>query len=244
MDKKAFTLAEVLITLSILGILAAIVVPNIISHYRKTYTENRLKQVYSILDNALEMAKIEYNTVNNYNGLVVEAYNNKGDMSLNASFLKNIIAPYINYKKTCFDYDYSCYDAESNSFHGLEKEYEWPPSRYHMSYLVLKNGSQIGIDGSYFGTAPSLSGSGYIIFWVDINGNKSPNTIGKDIFYFKICPNCYYNRNANGGQGYLEGGRTQYEGERELTCSGVGWHCAAVIRRNGWKIPKDYPKKF
>ena len=42
--KPAFTLAEVLITLGIIGVVAAITIPNLITHYQKkqTVTKNRL----------------------------------------------------------------------------------------------------------------------------------------------------------------------------------------------------------
>lgn len=59
MKFKAFTLAEVLITLGIIGIVAALTIPSIISAYRKKVTETKLKQTYSILSTALTNAEAQ-----------------------------------------------------------------------------------------------------------------------------------------------------------------------------------------
>ena len=50
--RAAFTLAEVLITLGIIGVVAALTMSVLISNYRKQVTETKLKQTYSILSNA------------------------------------------------------------------------------------------------------------------------------------------------------------------------------------------------
>ena len=51
MKKRAFTLAEVLITLGIIGVVAALTLPSLISNYQKKVTAAKLKQTYSILSN-------------------------------------------------------------------------------------------------------------------------------------------------------------------------------------------------
>ena len=47
MNKKGFTLAEVLITFGIIGVVAAITMPMLITHYQKQATVNQLKKAYS-----------------------------------------------------------------------------------------------------------------------------------------------------------------------------------------------------
>jgi prepilin-type N-terminal cleavage/methylation domain-containing protein len=48
MDKKAFTLAEVLITLGIIGVVAALTMPSLIQHYKNKVLETRIKAFYSV----------------------------------------------------------------------------------------------------------------------------------------------------------------------------------------------------
>ena len=51
--KSAFTLAEVLITLIIIGIVAALTIPTAINHYRKQQTASKLKKFYSTFGQAI-----------------------------------------------------------------------------------------------------------------------------------------------------------------------------------------------
>ena len=53
--KLAFTLAEVLVTLGIIGIVAALTLPSFISKYKGYVTANKLRQVYSILNSCAYM---------------------------------------------------------------------------------------------------------------------------------------------------------------------------------------------
>ncbi len=51
--KSAFTLAEVLITLGIIGVVAAMTMPTLIAKYQKKVFATKVKQTYAILSNAL-----------------------------------------------------------------------------------------------------------------------------------------------------------------------------------------------
>lgn len=55
----AFTLAEVLITLGIIGIVAALTIPNIIAGYRKKVVETRLAKLYSSINQAIKISEIK-----------------------------------------------------------------------------------------------------------------------------------------------------------------------------------------
>ena len=57
-NKKAFTLAEVLITLGIIGVVAAMTMPNLIANYKNKVLINQAKNSFSTLSNALIMTKI------------------------------------------------------------------------------------------------------------------------------------------------------------------------------------------
>lgn len=57
--KKAFTLAEVLITLGIIGVVAALTMPMLIAHFEKTTTATKLKKFYSVMAQATDKAMSE-----------------------------------------------------------------------------------------------------------------------------------------------------------------------------------------
>lgn len=55
--KKSFTLAEVLITLGIIGIVAAMTLPALITSYEKKVTANKLKKFYTIMSQAIMLSE-------------------------------------------------------------------------------------------------------------------------------------------------------------------------------------------
>ena len=57
---KAFTLAEVLITITVIGVVAALTIPTLIQSYKKSVVETRLAKFYSVMNNAIRMAEIDY----------------------------------------------------------------------------------------------------------------------------------------------------------------------------------------
>ena len=57
--RLGFTLAEVLITLGIIGVVAAITIPGLVTSYQKIMAVNRLKHTYAILSQAIQLQKAE-----------------------------------------------------------------------------------------------------------------------------------------------------------------------------------------
>ena len=60
MNKNGFTLAEVLITLAIIGVVAALTIPSLVAQYQKRETVTKLKDFYSIMSQAFIRAKIDH----------------------------------------------------------------------------------------------------------------------------------------------------------------------------------------
>ncbi len=60
--RRAFTLAEVLITLGILGVVAALTMPSLVGNYKKSVLETRIKKFYSVINQAVN-ANIAENSV-------------------------------------------------------------------------------------------------------------------------------------------------------------------------------------
>ena len=64
--RAAFTLAEVLITLGIIGIVAAMTMPALIANHKKSEVETKLKKIYSVMNQAIMMSVAEYGDVQNW----------------------------------------------------------------------------------------------------------------------------------------------------------------------------------
>ncbi|MDE6138467.1 MAG: type II secretion system GspH family protein, partial [Candidatus Gastranaerophilales bacterium] len=52
-SRIGFTLAEVLITLGIIGVIATITIPGLITKYRRSVVETKLKKFYSTINQAI-----------------------------------------------------------------------------------------------------------------------------------------------------------------------------------------------
>lgn len=61
-----FTLAEVLLTLGIIGVIAALTIPQLVSNYQKKVVPTRLKKMYNTLWNAIYMAEVENGPTDNW----------------------------------------------------------------------------------------------------------------------------------------------------------------------------------
>ena len=55
----AFTLAEVLITLGIIGVVAAMTMPALIEHHQKSVISSRLKKFYSSINQAIKLSEVD-----------------------------------------------------------------------------------------------------------------------------------------------------------------------------------------
>lgn len=108
---KGFTLAEVLTTLGIIGVIAALTIPNVINNSRNKELESKFKKSYSILSEAVKLMKIdEGNVWQNY------IYQNTG--SINGFY--NAFIKYFKVAKDCgvggcvsSDTAYATYDGHA-----------------------------------------------------------------------------------------------------------------------------------
>ena len=93
-----------------------------------------------------------------------------------------------------------------------------------------------------------------LLLYIDLNGIKGPNTLGKDIFQYNITIqkgatleffSSSWTFNPDTLKYTIIGKRTHQE--LIEICSTVGYNigaCGELIMQNGWKIPDDYPLKF
>ena len=101
---KAFTLAEVLITLGIIGVVAAMTIPTLISNYKAKVYGTRLKEFYSIMSQAVMLSEIENGPKSTWKKHSLdENYDEDGNLDYSASYSYNYeffvtyIAPFIKY---------------------------------------------------------------------------------------------------------------------------------------------------
>jgi prepilin-type N-terminal cleavage/methylation domain-containing protein len=181
MRKTGFTLAEVLITIGVVGVVAALTIPTLIQKYQERVTVTRVKKAFSILSQAYRAAKEEYGDPSGW-------YNNDGwyTRENNNTFL-DIFARYIKTSKICYE-DTGCWpDGEEKYIDGTDG---WNWNRW---IWVSKMSGLDGFDYAFYsyGNHSSDKGTGslsevYGAIIVNVNGQKDPITFGKDVFSFLL----------------------------------------------------------
>ena len=169
--RAAFTLAEVLITLGIIGIVGAMTLPSVVSKYQEKAWLTAFKKTYSVLTQAYLRASEDYGTANTWCA-------EKNRECAKTYF--DILSPYFNI--------------------GQMWGYERPKVMNKISYRDL-SGKSMGIndiftkdyykfalsDGTIIGISDiSSQDINSALLHVDINGFRGPNQLGKDIFYFSL----------------------------------------------------------
>ncbi len=164
-NKNGFTLAEVLITLAIIGVVAALTIPALTRNTQNKEWQTKWKAAYSHISNAtmlLNGGMADFDKTDS--GTLRDSY---------AKVLKNLkSSTFYNLAAS----KYSFYDNRSST---------WNPD--NAPALALTNGSVVGFyfDPSCGGVWGDLTGiCGYIM--TDVNGSRGPNMMGKDFFYVHL----------------------------------------------------------
>lgn len=204
-SKIAFTLAEVLITLGIIGVVAAMTIPSLIQSYKEKATVTAVKQSYSIFAQALKMVTIDNPDLSALTDSSLSAKEN-------SQIMFNEISKHIKKVKSC-DVDKKCMGNTYYLNLNNEKVSNWDTYN-NLVTGVLANGTSFWI----LSLPASISGeqtyAGQI--GIDINGNKRPNKFGVDFFWFT------FNKNGELFAGRGEGTGGIY-GSCELSPSNSNW---------------------
>ena len=155
-----FTLAEVLVTLGIIGVVSAMTVPSLIQNYQRQSYVTQLHKVY----NELSQSLVRYQTDKNAVNLREAGLNNHDALS---DFVKNTF----KVVKECETMQ-NCFADEYKTLAGTSAEAYY--SREYNSYILSS--------GAALRPLYSPSGNKLINIAVDINGQKGPNIWGRDIF--------------------------------------------------------------
>lgn len=239
-----FTLAEILITLAVIGIVLMFTLPTLLSNYQKKVTASKLKQAYSIFYQALEHAEVDYGPSLTWKLSESDLqYNSVGSPDFRRKYLENYLRV-VEYKV----YGYKPTEQQSYlskvensagvslSFIGIPDSNGVPCLSNGICFWLAKSGDENVIS--------------YIYLMVDLDGPSGKNRMGRDIFAFHI--NYLKTSVFRGG---LLSSQTVYginlanadETTVRTRCNDTdtiwsnGFACTELIMRNNWKIPDEYP---
>ena len=240
--RVAFTLAEVLITVGIIGIVAAMTIPTLIVNYQKREFASRLSQTFSVLSNAIKMAQVEYGDVatwgyQKYYGTTVDP--NDDNSQYIKEYAEKYFLPYLRVSKNygtvkLKDIGYSGFKSKDGKSYYNENSKVYTTEVNNGTIIFFAyNGSTTEIDGvtTHFISAPIIS--------IDINGKAGPNVIGRDVFQFTLSTN--KNKLLPSGAGYKRSSLLNKCTENPAGKVYDNFACTALIQMDGWKFAEDYP---
>lgn len=230
---NGFTLAEILITLGIIGVVAAITLPTLISNYQKSVAENKLKTAYSILSNTLQMINVQNDLAfipddlytDNTNGWDYDMSEKVFDKYF-ASNLK-IVKEYTGANRidTCNQKGEGCHKNPS------------------YKCIILPNDTGLCFAIHY----PNSR----MAFQIIISPSKKRLVAGKDIFGFVVERDVTSNDyNMNISTGAICSKEKEYitnaciSGNNYTDGTDREFWCTCLIKNNNWEIPDDYPIRF
>lgn len=223
---SAFTLAEVLITLGIIGVVAAMTMPVLIQNNNVKTTETRLKKVYSVMNQAIRLSE-------NVNG-PKESW----DFS-DEKFIEKYFAPYLN------KVDIKEIKGSTYSYLGIYFS--------DGSLLLVKNSSHTSSEGTT--TANTGMHEDYYFYPsaknFDLTTFDNRSCCGKSCFAFRFSPNLEEAGHYKKGFEPYKHLPQQLSESILLNHSTYGCkegiatplYCTALIQLNGWTIPENYPFK-
>ena len=181
--KKNFTLSEVLITLVVIGIIAAITVMILITDIQEKATVQRVKQAYSMLSQAYGMILKDEGSPDEWG--MQGMYDDISHKILAKKFI-----PYMKVQTDCTDMTSA--EAIKNCYRNLN-------TQTHSAFktingLVFQFRAWNKNCSSTYGKVKNVCGH----INVDINGNKNPNVMGRDLFDFYFTKDEIYPIGTNG----------------------------------------------
>jgi len=208
---NGFTLAEVLITLLIIGVISSIVIPGLINNTQKAEYQTAWAKAFSDISNAHKMIKID-------NSIPYSSY---------PLFFPDI-EKHLSYTKKCTN------ASSEGCWHKINEWKTFGDIKVNqtMDYngYILNNGMLIGFSPmSYYlyASSPLIGTDIGMLAFIDVNGFKKPNKVGVDIFAVEILgnrvvcegsPNSLYDLATNSGQ-YCDKNNTQTFKEFGAGCS-------------------------
>ncbi len=220
-----FTLAEVLITLGIIGIVAALTLPALIVKYKKMQTAVAVKKVYTEMNQAIKRAEVDYGELK-YWDINPQS---SSTFEINIDFCNKYLKPYFTSLKLISKGSEDSQWMTGVSVTGVN--------------FVTNNGTIISIT--------TVSNSIYAL--IDINGYKKPNKMGNDIFYFntrtgKFMPSGWKKDLTREEifQGYTGENGLTFSCKKSKTNNDDDYTdyrhaCTSLLMIDGWEFKEDYP---
>lgn len=173
--KKAFTLAEVLITLGIIGVVAAMTIPILLQNYSEKRTVSILRETQSIIAQSMKMAEEEYGDMEGW-------FTKDDDFGSRALKISQNLKPFMKLALDCGN------TADTKEKCIINANYLEKNGHKRMNYVQEDRAYAVSLlNGSSVWWIQDNNKRAQ--FYIDTNGKYPPNTWGKDLFMFEYSNN-------------------------------------------------------
>lgn len=228
MNKKfAFTLTEVLVTLSIIGVVSALTVPTLMNQYQRKAQAVQIRKSANEIMSAIDMLTTEEGkTTFKKTSVFTDVLPNNTAVD----GIENLITQHLKVIKTCDKDETGCFASEN--YRSINNANSSAFTCDGTAY-VLANSSAICVSRT-IGEKEK-----YLTVQIDTNGIDKPNIGGRDMFVFDINENGDFRNSEIKCEGGSGGGSICSEDEitfSSATCiaSELGSNCFGVLAENNW----------
>ena len=209
-------MAEVLITLGIIGIVAAMTMPTLIQKHKEQETVAKVKKFYSVISQAVMLARVEHGDVDTWD---FDGHVNKGSTAQSNMNFANYIKPHLQIIKDCqVTPDKKCVQ-EGDIYHLNGTTRTGADYNAQIYYkMILKDGSLLWLRTNGEGCHNSDANTENVcaLIWYDTNANRPPYTLGKDVFVFFVLKDAVVPHS-----------------EEDCNLNSTGWACSRYILEHG-----------
>ncbi len=242
--KKAFTIAEVLIVVGIIGLIAEMTIPPLVKSYEKQLLLTQLKSAYSVLSSGVKQIAAQ-NGCNDLRCTGVFECSTPTNAQACREEIGDKFSSYFNVAKNCHqNLNNECFsDQISENYNGTGARYDYYAKGLVRYKFVLANGTAVYINnssGCTAGTSRNITGDMKIYclpLLIDVNGpQKGPNNIGRDIFWFYVTDGrgpALYPMGGDDDSGWPKWDASDAYCRPEKV---GGYTCAARIMAEGWQM--------
>lgn len=210
----AFTLAEVLITLGIIGVVAAMTIPNLVQSYKKKSTVVSIQKFYSVMSQAIKLSEVEHGSVSSWTPPEV-GHNGEAMRKWWDTYMKN----YFKCKNTTIKNNWFLADLGDGSGVGIKS----PGNQtIGLQFFFCVNYKEC-LDNEFKSSPTS-------------GGVSNP----RNSFVFDLNSNGVFQPEGRGNSREILMNSKNY-GCNSSTGATAHRYCAALIEYDKWEIKDDYP---
>ena len=230
MRKFAFTLTEILISLSIIGVIAVLTVPNISNNIYGKADIATLQSTLKTLNESIKTSMVNQHVsdvrdLDLFDEDIAQEEGTEPQYKFYNKYLK--VTKFCDDFKECFAKEYSTISGESTL--ELEDLISGVANDIKIKTVILPSGaSLLFVEDTETSIVKSVDMDSNLLsmFIIDLNASKKPNIVGKDLFAIGL--------DSKGNLGFL----SEITDDEYTNCvngTDYGYSCLYLIEDAGWK---------